>query len=151
MALVITYLPASSFSLSFLLGAYLMQRRDKRSAIKLSTIILCMFILLLWLSYRTVRMYTWVLSYSEGFIDDLIHGTIVANFFNASRITAQGVEEISAWANITQFFWIIFIYIFGTALGLKNLITAKNQPEKGETARSELTRECGGLMGTLGF
>lgn len=114
-----------------------MQRRAKKST-EVATLILSLIIPSAWLIYHSISLFHDLALTIPLFIENLREKNLFSHVFVLGQ-TYTG-PQVPLWANLTRVFWWLTIYIFGSVLALRDLISHKNL----STLR---IREAGGYLG----
>ncbi|MFC1943360.1 hypothetical protein ACFLWO_02120 [Chloroflexota bacterium] len=143
--LTISYLPTSVCFIFILSGIYLLQRFGKERSMSLTTIILCLVMVFVWLQYWSRSMFRGLVPLITIFIDNMTDGTIWG-WLPAVRDQASIFvgEQVPLWASLTRLFWLAFVFIFGALLWIRNLIKARK-------LHSLEAIQIGGLLGVVIF
>lgn len=142
-ALTVTYIPISVFFIFVLAGIYVLQKLSGKSLVSGSIIILCLTVFFAWEMYWATRTFTGMVGHVQYFIAAFTNPLerLLPLFGTA---TARLGETVPLWVSLTRGFWLAFIFVFGTILGIRNLFRVK---------RLDVTEtmENGGLWGVLIF
>jgi len=117
--LVMTYLPAGFVFAFIMIGIYLVQKLTKDNHANLSIIVLYGVMLLGWAIYWAASNFGSVISYATSLVQETRNGEVFSQLFAAQTSVNMGTVGVPLWANVTQYFWLAFIFVLGSLLGLR--------------------------------
>jgi hypothetical protein len=147
-ATTVTHLVAATLLFFALTGIFLVRSwqllRTKTGIgmVSASTLAVFLVVPLSWDIYWATRIFEGVTEVTSGVIGDLTEEGLLVYFFNLGQSYAGA--EVPLWTVVVRVFWWGALFLFGTVLGLKNLLNIKglNRVQQVET---------GGLLGVIGL
>jgi hypothetical protein len=140
-ALTITYVPIPVFFIFVLGGIYLINRFSKQKTVNLTLLILCAVVFLIWQIFWATLMFEGLAEHTEDFL--AAFEDPLERLMPLFGIATQKLgEQIPLWARLTSYFWLVFLYLFGGVLAIRNIFKIKKLDSIG-------TIETGGLWGII--
>lgn len=143
LATTITHFVSSSALFFFLVGMYLMQKKDRGIGTFAPSVVLIAFSLVIFLSWQ-MYVASPIFTNLVAPLEDIFTGgfTLSGLFLGAGVAVGATGGGVPLWALATKLFWWVFVYAAGSILWIKSLFRIRNM--------SNLERKfAGGLTGLV--
>jgi len=127
-ALTATHFVTSGVLILVLLGVYLLQRFNRKTLVTITTICLCLTLLLVWEMYHAGSNFAGMSGLVPRMVEDFRQGIFMSGY--AAGLAGSYTSETSPlWVNLTRYLWVVLLLVFAAILAVRNVLRARRLSE----------------------